>query len=172
MKRHHIEIALLVFFLIVIRPSIDDINAIIEFRLDIASKISSISYPNLLLAPLVFFGAMFPDFDFVWWLRKFHRKLLHNVFAVFSTSAVLLLIGNTFYNGYLIAGAFLLGAFIHIAMDSITPTGTYLLWPFSKKFKIHWRVSTGTWEENVAMVVIVALIIGGYIGLIYLMASL
>jgi membrane-bound metal-dependent hydrolase YbcI (DUF457 family) len=172
MKRNHIAIALLVFFLIVVRPSIDDINAIIGSKFDLASRINSISYPNLLLAPLVFFGAMFPDFDFVWWLRKFHRKLLHNIFAVFLISAVLLLFGNTFYNGFLVAGAFLLGAFIHIAMDSITPTGTYLLWPFSKKFKIHWRVSTGTWEEYVAMVVIVALIIGGYIGLMYLMASL
>jgi len=117
---------------------------------------------NLLLAPLVFFGAIFPDIDFIWILRKWHRKLLHNIIAVFSVAIPLLFIGNIFYNGFLVAGAFTLGSISHITADSITEHGTYIFWPISKKFRLRGPVSTGTWEENVAMILIVGLIFGVY----------
>lgn len=162
-------IALVLFIVIIVKPTISNISAfindIIKGDFDISSIIPSTSNPELLLASVVLFGAFFPDIDFIRILRQWHRKLLHNIFAVIFATFVSSIIG-----GLLIAEVFLLGCASHIIEDSLTPVGTYLLWPLSKKFKIHGPVSTGTWEDDAAMVVIVALIIGIYILVTYFMA--
>ena len=154
LKKNHAKTALLIFVLILLRPRIDDILA---YRLDI--YISRVLNINTLLALSVFAGALFPDIDFIWILRKWHRKLLHNIFAV-AIVAFLLWFGflKSIHNSTLVAGTFALGSMVHIGEDSLTEHGTYIFWPMSNKFRLHWRISTGTWEERIAMWIIVALI--------------
>ena len=165
-KRNHLIIAIVIFVVIIIKPTIGNISAfvnnVLSNKLDISSIVPSPTNPELLLASMALLGGFFPDIDFIKLLRKWHRKLLHNIFAV-----ILATFASSIIGGLLVAEAFFLGCTSHILVDSLTVTGTYLLWPISKKFKIHWKVSTGTWEDDAAMLVIVSLIVGAYIALMY-----
>jgi membrane-bound metal-dependent hydrolase YbcI (DUF457 family) len=118
----------------------------------------------------VWLGTIYPDFDFVWWLRKWHRKLFHNIFAMALPVLITILIFTMYnrqYHGLLIAGAFSLGWTVHILTDSITPTGTYVLWPFSKKFKLCFPlITTGSMKEGIVMGLASALFIL-YVYLVY-----
>jgi len=150
----------MLFFVLLPKPHIDDISA---FFNDILAKkvdlIPWISYNvDLSLVPLaVWLGALYPDIDFIWIFRKWHRQLFHNIFAVALPAIVMVLIFawfNRFDHGRLVAGAFLLGCFVHILTDSITPMGTYLLWPFSKEFRLRFPIiTTGSNKETIIMII-------------------
>jgi membrane-bound metal-dependent hydrolase YbcI (DUF457 family) len=161
-KRNHLIIALVLFVVIVLKPTIANISTFIndvsKGKLDLSSITPSPENPELLLASVVLFGAFFPDIDYIKMLRQWHRKLLHNVFAlIFATFA------SSIVGGLMIAEVFFIGCVSHIFEDVLTPTGVYLIWPIDRKFHIGWKVSTGTWEDDTAMIIIVALIIGIYI---------
>jgi len=170
-QRSHLIIAIVLFTVIIVKPTISNISAFIEDiqnnRFDFSSIVPSPSSPEPVLALIVLIGAYFPDIDYIGFLRKWHRKLLHNIFAVGFATFIM-----SAYAGILFGGIFLLGYASHIIADSLTPTGTYLIWPINRKYKRGWKVSTGTREEDAAMILIVASIIGGYIAVMYLMHSL
>ena len=165
LKRNHVLIALLLFLLLIPKPVSDSILVFINDALNNkinASDINWILYNvDLLLVPFaVWFGAIFPDFD----LRpiQLHRKLLHNIFAIMLSVIIIVLVLTAFnrlYNGLLVAGAFSLGSLVHISMDCITPHGTYVLWPVSKKFRIHGPISTGSWKEAAIIILAVMLLV-------------
>jgi membrane-bound metal-dependent hydrolase YbcI (DUF457 family) len=165
MKRNHVLIAFLLFLLLIPKSVSDSIFAFINDALNNKIDVYDINWiiynADLLLVPFaVWFGAIFPDFD----LRpiQLHRKLLHNIFALMLPTIIILFVFtafNRFYNGLLVAGAFSLGCFTHIATDCITPHGTYVLWPVSKKFRIRGSISTGSWKEAAVMILVVVLLV-------------
>lgn len=167
------------------KPSIDDIitftNDISKDKIDIDFSYFNwiINNPELSLVPIaVWLGALYPDIDFYWLLRKYHRKLLHNILAVVIPAFIIILISaryDRFYNGLLIAGAFSLGCGSHIAADCITPTGCYLLYPFSKEYRRKGPITTGSREEAGIMkiiFVIFILYILAFIAVLYLLPLL
>ena len=114
------------------------------------------------------FGAFFPDIDFLIdkrWLKAdhpvkrlwksftdsgMHRTLLHNVWIlVLSTVAIGFLLQNT-----IIALVYALGFVSHLALDSMTITGIYWLYPYKEKFVFKGPISTGSNEERVLMIII------------------
>ena len=119
------------------------------------------------------FGAFFPDIDFLIdkrWLtadhpvkeiwRSFthsgiHRTLLHNVWALtVSTIVIGFLLKNI-----LVALVYALGFISHLALDSMTRTGIYWLYPYKEKFVFKGPISTGSNQERMLMLFI-ALITG------------
>ena len=69
------------------------------------------------------FYSKLPDFD----LKLGHRKLLHNVFAMFLLSL------PAFIFGYKSGMAALIAYSSHLLGDSLTKYGVYLFYPISKK---------------------------------------
>jgi membrane-bound metal-dependent hydrolase YbcI (DUF457 family) len=114
-----------------------------------------------LLTIIVFAANIFPDLNLIGILR-WRKKLPRRILAFLGVIFLLWLFESTYqrslYNNIFVAGSFAFGSMIHIGEDSLTEHGTYIFWPISRKFKLHWRVSTGTWEEKIAMLLIVALI--------------
>lgn len=59
----------------------------------------------------------------------------------------------------------LMGCIIHILCDSLTIAGVPLLWPMKGRFGIppvrDWRFESGSWIENVVVVLFVVLVIAG-----------
>jgi membrane-bound metal-dependent hydrolase YbcI (DUF457 family) len=78
---------------------------------------------------LIAIGAVFPDFDAIYLLKKWHRRLFHNLFALFFSFFVLLLLTKDLFYSV----AFLFGFVSHLAIDFFTPTGVWLFWPLSKQ---------------------------------------
>jgi membrane-bound metal-dependent hydrolase YbcI (DUF457 family) len=150
----------MLLFVLTPKPFVGNIitffHSVFESRTDISDISWIISNADLFIVPfVVWLGAIYPDFDFIWWLRKWHRKLFHNIFAVTLPASIIILIFTVYnrsYHGLLVAGAFSLGCFVHILSDSITPTGTYVLWPLAKKFKLGIPlITTGSKAETLMM---------------------
>ncbi len=106
----------------------------------------------LYVSIFAFIGAMIPDIDLK--PKKYHRKLLHNVwvlililFAGFSLS----LIDRMF------AIAFSIGFLSHLIIDGITPMGIMPFWPI-KKPRIRGPIKTGGWGEFAVMIFLLFII--------------
>ena len=165
MERNHVKIAFYLLFVLLLvftpKPSIGDIIAFFE---KIPTGNPDLSYfnwliknPELASVPLaVCLGALFPDIDRYWILKRYHRKLLHNLFVVAIITVAIIITFARYghlFSGFYIAGAFASGCVCHIGTDCITPFGTWLLWPFSK-FAVRGSINVGTWEEHALMKVI------------------
>jgi membrane-bound metal-dependent hydrolase YbcI (DUF457 family) len=186
MLRNHVKIAFyLLFGLLLVfapKPSISDIIAFVD---NISNGNPDLSYfnwlinnPELALVPFaVCIGALSPDIDLYWKLKKYHRKLLHNFFAVAITTLAIISVFawyGHFTNGLYVAGAFSFGCLCHIGADCVTPFGTWLFWPVSK-FALRGPINVGTWEEHAIMRIIkwvFIVFIVGYIAVIYIMPQL
>ena len=83
----------------------------------------------------VAFGAIFPDFDIAKPVRRYHRKLLHNIWVLIAISAILLIffINSDPLVGIELGLGFLLGGLSHLLMDSLTIWGIWPLWPLKKE---------------------------------------
>ncbi len=100
-------------------------------------------------------GSVFPDID-IWFLLIQHRTLTHwpvlyvlvGVFALWYSNVYLVL--------------FCLSALIHLALDSLTPMGIPLKYPFGKRFSFFLIRSDSFWW-NFGICVMV----GGVIYIIY-----
>ena len=69
-------------------------------------------------------GALAPDIDF--FIRPFHRELLHNVFALLLFALLV------FSSAGAVASLFFVAGFLsHLALDMLTPAGVALFWPVS-----------------------------------------
>lgn len=159
MKRNHVLIAFMLFFVLIPNSVISDalvfVNGILENKTDVFNLNWIVYNADLVLAPIaVWFGAIYPDFD----LRYLHRKLLHNIFAMILPAIGILLLFITtgrFNHGLIVTGAFCLGCSSHILADCITPYGTWVFWPVSKKFKIRGPVKVGSLYEGIIMMLII-----------------
>ncbi len=74
-----------------------------------------------LAASFAAFGSLFNDLD----LRWFHRKLLHNIYAIGIFLALSLKYPPFVY--------WALGMFLHNVMDLLSSSPVYLLWPVSRE---------------------------------------
>ncbi|MEM0002505.1 MAG: metal-dependent hydrolase [Desulfurococcaceae archaeon] len=72
-----------------------------------------------------------PDVD----LGKYHRKLLHNIFAwMFLVVFLQITAPYLGLEGYYVFVSVTIGWLSHIFLDSLTKKGVALLYPFSRKF--------------------------------------
>ena len=107
---------------------------------------------NLGLAGIIAFGAIFPDFDLR--PRKFHRKLLHNVWVLLLACGIIYHFLSPIYLSF-----FAVGFVSHIIMDMVNPTGVWLGWPISRKaYRLSKRftITTGSAGEYLLMGVFLA----------------
>jgi inner membrane protein len=89
-------------------------------------------------------GAYLPDFD----LHYRHRKLLHNIFAVFLFTFISWIVLKRINLGIIpdeniIWKSFALGYLSHLLLDILTPRGVFILYPFSNK-----PLSAGIFKSN------------------------
>ena len=97
-------------------------------------------------------GAMVPDMDL--YPRKWHRKLLHNIWALL----IMVFLGMHFnIMSQHIALLFSIGFLSHLISDSLTPQGIMWLWPL-KKPHIRGPIRTGGFREYVAMMAMLFII--------------
>lgn len=109
------------------------------------------------LSVFVGFGAIFPDIDFQEPLRKYHRKLLHNIWIFIAASIIIGLLINIFF-----ALAFMLGALSHLLADSLTPVGVYPFYPLRKEKKHLLKrpiISTGSERERIFQFILIIFIV-------------
>lgn len=132
-------------------------------------------------------SAIIPDIDWLidkvwisrksilrkWWKnmfggRGFHRTILHNLWALLAINIAILIYTN--YNIFLIIG-FTVGFISHLALDSLTKTGIYWLWPYgdekvtgSTRIHVKWRIRTGGVGERITqLMLVIALFITLYL---------
>lgn len=95
-----------------------------------------------------FAGVLIPDIDIK--IRKFHRKLLHNFWALI----ILLFIGFTLQIFSRTAAiVFSIGFLSHLIGDSLTHRGIMPFWPF-KKPKFNGPLTTGGIGEYLLIIVL------------------
>jgi len=98
-------------------------------------------------------GSKVPDLD----LKKMHRKLLHNVFAMLLLS---LLVGSIDRRGGVY---FMVGYASHIFLDSFTVRGVWALWPLYDRplgiraFRSDWRLANAAVAALGALLLIYSL---------------
>ncbi len=86
--------------------------------------------------------------------RGFHRTLLHNIWIPILADSIIILI---FGLNVALVTAFTLGYISHLALDSLTKTGIFWLWPIGdenitgrRRFHLNWRITTGKgWEKAI-----------------------
>lgn len=120
---------------------------------------------DLSIAVFVAVGAIYPDIDFFEPIRRYHRKLFHNVWLIFGAMFFIMFT----INGDLAFG-FMLGGLSHLLADALTPRGVYPFWPVKPRrgdiylnFNKYTHISTGTINERHFAIIIVSLAIFIYI---------
>lgn len=105
------------------------------------------------MAAFAFVGTLIPDLDIR--LRKYHRKLFHNIWML----TILLFIG--FISGIFFSREvgiiFSIGFISHLIGDSLTHNGIMPLWPI-KKPKFNGPIKTGGLEEYLIVIVLLLMI--------------
>lgn len=89
-------------------------------------------------------GAYLPDFD----LHYRHRKLLHNIFAVFLFTFIFWMVLKEINLGIIpdkniVWKSFALGYLSHLLLDILTPRGVFILYPLINK-----PLSAGIFKSN------------------------
>jgi inner membrane protein len=106
----------------------------------------------LYMAVYAFIGVLIPDIDTK--TKKYHRKLLHNLWILI----IILFVGlsaGLFDRGAAII--FSIGFVSHLIGDSITHQGIMPLWPI-KKPKFNGPISTGSIGEYLVVVILLIMI--------------
>jgi len=79
-----------------------------------------------------------------------HRGIFHSVFVLILISLLIMLVSHE------IAIAFFIGYLSHLILDSLTPKGVMLFYPFSKK-RTKGFIRTGSLWENIFFFVLIIL---------------
>lgn len=128
----------------------------------------SIVVSSILIATS-FVGSVFPDIDHrgSYIGRKFkitsfivsktlgHRGATHAPLVLFLLSGLLMFLGHSFLSesllpyAYLGVSGFFIGAMSHLFLDSLTPAGIPLFYPFSKRSVNLLNIPTGSMLEHV-----------------------
>jgi len=106
-----------------------------------------LSFP-IYMSLFAFVGVLIPDFDTK--TRKYHRKVLHNIWVL------IILLGLGFFIGIfdrIGAIIFSIGFLSHLIADSLTHRGIMPLWPI-KKPKFNGPLRTGKLGEYLLIIVL------------------
>lgn len=79
-----------------------------------------------------------------------HRGIFHSLFLIIPISIFIAIINPE------IAAAFFIGYISHLVLDSLTPEGVMLFYPFSKK-RIQGFIRTGSLFENMLFILLLVL---------------
>lgn len=105
----------------------------------------SLLYKFLFILALVF-GALLPDADYSinWLLKKLHRGVLHSLWLAIVVGFA------AYYLFEFLALPLVIGILVHLLLDSLTPQGVKLLYPW---LRVKGNIQTGSAREYVIMLV-------------------
>jgi inner membrane protein len=108
---------------------------------------------SFLISFLIAVGAIFPDFDSLYLLKRWHRKLFHNLFVLFLATFTI----YTITKELLYSLGFFLGFISHIILDFFTPSGVWFFWPMNKhSIKLKYSIlTTGKFSERCFQLIVI-----------------
>ncbi len=121
---------------------------------------------SVIFALILCFGAILPDIDspksyvnrkYLFGIGKGiaafskHRGFFHSIFGLLIFFVLSLIIVYFLKTSFIFSIALILGYFLHLAADSLNVSGVKWLWK-SKKLHLKWKISTGTFSEQLFFV--------------------